>query len=174
MPEGYSLQLEATGHFSDGSTQSITSEVTWGSFQGFVTMSNAAGSEGLATGSSQGTDTISAIKDDVTGSTQLTVSGAVLTSITVTPDGNTIDPGDTQQMQAEGTFDDSSNMIITDRVNWRSSDTGVATVSNAEGSRGLVTGEDDPFRFGAPDSATITAEDAATGVSGSATVFVNP
>ena len=77
-------------------------------------------------------------------------------------------------MQAEGTFDDSSNMIITDRVNWRSSDTGVATVSNAEGSRGLVTGEDDPFRFGAPDSATITAEDAATGVSGSATVFVNP
>ncbi len=173
VPEGYSVQLEATGHYSDGSTQLITTEVTWGSFQGFVTMSNASGTEGEATGSSQGTDTISAIKDDVTGTTTLTVTGAVLTTITVTPDGTAIDPGATLQMQAEGTFDDGSSLIITDRLTWSSSDTSVATVSNADGSRGLVTGQDNPLRF-APESATIQAEDTATSVSGSASVTVNP
>lgn len=173
VPEGYSVQLQAIGHYSDGSSQSITSEVTWGSFQGFVTMSNASGTEGQATGSSQGMDTISAIKDDVTGTTSLTVSAAVLTTITVTPDGTEIDPGATLQMQAEGTFDDGSRLIITDRVSWSSSDTTVATVSNADGSRGLVTGEENPLRF-AQETATIQAEDTATSVSGSASVVVNP
>lgn len=173
VPKGYTLQLNATGHFSDGSSRAITDEVTWGSFQGFVTMSNAAGSEGLATGTSEGTDTISAIKDDVTGTTELTVSGAVLTSIDVTPDGNTIEPDATQQMRAEGTFDDGSKMFITEQVTWSSSDPSVATVSNADGSRGVVTGQDDPFRFTAQE-VTITAEDTATAVSGTASITVNP
>lgn len=73
-------QFTATGIFADQSTQDLTTQVTWTSTDnGVATVSNAAGSEGLATGIMEGSTTISASHEGVSGSTVLTVTGTAPT-----------------------------------------------------------------------------------------------
>jgi plastocyanin len=73
---GATEQFMAMGSFPDGTTQDITSQVTWASANVAVaTISNASGSQGLATGVAAGTSTISASLGGVVGSTVLNVAG---------------------------------------------------------------------------------------------------
>ena len=76
----------------------------------------------------------------VTGTTDLTVSSAVLTGITVTPDVATVTAGQSVDFNATGNFDDGSTFNVTWYVTWNSSDLTVADVSNAWGSWGQATG----------------------------------
>jgi hypothetical protein len=72
---GLTEQFTATGTYSDKSTQNLTSQATWASATTSVaTISNAAGTRGLATGVAAGTSTISATLGSITGSTVLTVT----------------------------------------------------------------------------------------------------
>src|SRR5512143_1720211 len=64
---------------------------------------------------------------------------APLVSLSVAPVNLSIAPGTTVQMTATGTFADNSKRNVTASVTWDSSDTGIATISNALGSQGLVT-----------------------------------
>ena len=58
---GAKLQYTATGHYSDGSTQNLTTSATWSSTNtGVATVSNTAGSQGVATGVATGSTTITA------------------------------------------------------------------------------------------------------------------
>ena len=60
VPAGQTEQFTATGTYSDGSTKNITNQVTWASATTSVaTISNASGSQGLATAVATGTSTIS-------------------------------------------------------------------------------------------------------------------
>ena len=71
----------------------------------------------------------------------------VLTTITVGPDGQNVQVGNTQQMSARGTYDDGSPpKNITAKVLWSSSDETIATIDKG----GLVTAI-------ASGTATITA-----------------
>jgi plastocyanin len=71
--KGHSLQLDATGHFSDGSTQDLTSQVTWASLSpAFATVS----ASGLVTGVAAGSSTVTASLSGMTGSTLVTVTQA--------------------------------------------------------------------------------------------------
>jgi hypothetical protein len=74
-------QFTATGTFSDGSTQNLTSTATWSSSTpSIATVRNASGSQGLASAVGSGSTTITATSGAVNGSTTLTVSaGFVLT-----------------------------------------------------------------------------------------------
>ncbi len=63
-----------------------------------------------------------------------------LTSITVESPNVSIHPGSQFQYQAFGTFSDGSTRVVTDEATWASSDTGVATISNAAATKGLATG----------------------------------
>jgi hypothetical protein len=68
-------QLTAIGFFSDGSTQDLTSTVSWVSAAtGVVQVSNAVGSEGLATGIAAGNASISASLSGVTSSLNVVVN----------------------------------------------------------------------------------------------------
>jgi len=137
---GTSTQFTATGIFSDDSAQDLTSQVTWSSSAGSIaSVSNAAGSRGLATSSEMGSTTISATLDSVTGSTDLTVTSAALVSIQVTPVNPVIAKGTTRQFVATGIYSDHSTQDLTKQVTWSSSNTSVASVSNAAGSNGLAT-----------------------------------
>jgi hypothetical protein len=119
IAKGSDLQFTATGTFSDLTVQDLTTQVTWLSSDNAVaTVSNAAGTEGLASGAGAGLTTISATKDLITGSTSLTVTGAVLASILVTPADPTIANGATIQFTATGTFTDASTQDLTDQVTW--------------------------------------------------------
>ncbi len=76
---GNTLQFTATGTYSDGSTQNLTSTATWSSSApGVATVSNASGSQGLANAVAPGATTITAASGAVNGSTTLTVAGFVL------------------------------------------------------------------------------------------------
>jgi hypothetical protein len=156
----------ATGVYTDNTTQDLTTQVTWASSNtSAATVSNAAGSNGLATTSAVGSSTISATSGDVTGSTTLTVTPAELVSIGVTPASPSIAKGLTQQFVATGVYTDNTTQDLTTQVTWSSSNTSVATVSNAAGSNGLAT-------TAAVGSSTISA--ASGEVTGSTTLTVTP
>jgi hypothetical protein len=58
---GTNQQFMATGTYSDGSTQNLTADVTWASGSpGVAGISNASGSQGLASGAAAGSSTITA------------------------------------------------------------------------------------------------------------------
>ena len=172
LAKGFSLQYTAIGIYSDNTNRDITGSVTWASSTTAATISNAAGSQGLATaGATQNNTIISATLSGVTGSTPLAVSNATLTSITLTPGSPNIPLGTTRQLIATGNFDDRSTQDLTSQASWISSDTSKATVSNTAGSKGLVT----PLAAGST-MITATVMNAVTtpAVSGNATATISP
>lgn len=73
---GATQQFSATGTFSDGTTQGLTTTVTWSSsLTSVATISNSTGSNGMATAVAAGTTTITATSGSISGSTGLTVTG---------------------------------------------------------------------------------------------------
>jgi uncharacterized protein YjdB len=140
IPMGLTQQFSASGNYADGSTQDLTSLVSWSSSTATVaTVSNAAGSIGLVTPVAAGSTTITASLNGISGATQLTVTEATLTGITITPSSPQIALGTTLQFTATGTYSDSSTQDLTAFVAWSSSDGSVATISNAGSTSGLAT-----------------------------------
>lgn len=130
---GDTQQFTATGHFSDGSTRTLTSATWSSSSTGAATIS----ATGLATSAGVGTTTITASSSGINGTASLDVV-AKLTSIAITPANPTIAQGTKQQFTATGTFNAGAPQDITSLVTWSSSDLTVATISNA-GNNGTAT-----------------------------------
>jgi 6-phosphogluconolactonase (cycloisomerase 2 family) len=148
---GTTQQFTVTGTYTDQSTQDLTSSVSWSSSDTtLVSVSNAAGTNGLAATLAMGTVTITASLGSTVGSTGLTVTPATLVSIAVIPATPSIADGTTQQFAATGAYTDGSTQPLTLAATWRSSDATVATISNAPGTNGLASSV-------GPGSATITA-----------------
>jgi hypothetical protein len=164
---GTTQQFFATGNFSNGTTQDITASVLWTSSNSSVASISITGpTTGLATAVGGGTTTITAALGLVTNTATLTVTTATLSTITITPINTTIFLGTPAQFTATGNFNDGSSQDLTTQVTWKSAPKTVATVSNAAGSKGLVT----PLRAG---STTISATLAGTIVTGSTTLTVS-
>lgn len=161
---GTTRPFQATGTYSDNTTQDLTAAVGWLSSEpSRLTISNALTSKGLATAVSSGAATISASLTGVVGTTPVTVSAATLTSIAVSPSSASIPLGSTRLYTAVGTASDGSTQDLTAQCTWASSDPTVATLSNANGSRGLATSLE-------AGSTTVTAT--LNGRQGSATLSV--
>lgn len=126
------IQLAATGAFSDGTTQDLTNSATWSSSN---TSSVSVGSSGLATAAGHGSASITASSGSVSGSTVVLVEGT-LSSLQLTPANGSLTAGSTQQFTATGSFSDATTENLTGSVSWSSSNTGLATVNAS----GLVTG----------------------------------
>ncbi len=153
VPRHYSLQYTATGLYSDGSSADLTQQVGWTTLDGAIaTVGNDADNKGIVTGLSAGSTNVVATMGAIDGQTRITVSDATLTSIAVTPDSASIARGATLQYTATGTFSDGQVLPMTTQVNWVSSNTAVATISNAAGSQGLAVSS--PLFFG---TVTISA-----------------
>lgn len=164
LPIGRTQQYTATGTYSDGSTDDLTDAVTWTSSDDtWLAISNADGSRGLATAIAAGDVTVTATQGAISGTATVSVVPVALASIAVTPATSTLLIGRTQQLTATGTFNDGSTLDLTTQVTWTSSDETRATVSNVDGSRGLVTGAGTGL-------ATLTATMGA--ITGTATVDV--
>jgi hypothetical protein len=131
---GNTQQFTATGTFSDGSKQDLTSSVTWASSSTAVATISTAG---LATSVGQGSTNITATSGTLTSNTAvLTVGPPVLKSIAVTPSPASVQVGNTLQFKATGTLTDGSTQDLTSTATWVSSSTTVATIT----STGLATG----------------------------------
>jgi trimeric autotransporter adhesin len=164
IANGTTVQLTAIGRFSDGGTENLTSQVSWTSADNSIAqVSNVAGTQGIVTGLAVGNTPITAALEGVRRSTTVTVTPALLTSITVTPVNPTIANGTTVHLTATGTFSDGTTENLTSQVSWTSADDSIAQVSNVAETQGMVTGL-------AVGNTPITA--ALEGVTGSTTVTV--
>jgi uncharacterized protein YjdB len=130
---GQSQSFTANGVFSDGSSTDMTDSVTWSSSSTNLATINATG---LATGVAAGSAHVVATSGSVTGSASLTVTAAVLLSIDISPDGQSIPIGGQYQIALTGSYSDNSTQDITNAT-WSSSDPSTASVDPITG---IVTG----------------------------------
>ena len=134
---GATQQFTATGHYSNGSTQTLTSGTTWSSSS---TTYATIGATGLATGVAAGSTNITASSGGVVSTPAaalaVTASTPVLQSITISPTSASIAVGATQQFTATGHYSNGSTQTLTSGVTWSSSATTYATI----GATGLATG----------------------------------
>ncbi|HHI93181.1 MAG TPA: hypothetical protein ENK04_06635 [Gammaproteobacteria bacterium] len=156
---GTQTNFQATGWYSDGTVQDVSTQVSWAAVDtAIASISNAAGSQGQATTLSAGTTGITATLDGVVGNASLTATAAQLVSINVVPSVLSLPAGTGQSLSAEGSFSDGSIQIISEQVTWESDNPNIAAVNN---------GALDAL---APGSARISASLA--GISGNAALTV--
>lgn len=113
IAQGNSVQLTATGTFSDATAQDLTKTAAWHSSSPTVAVVGNAGIGGSVTTISVGTATITATKAGVSGSTTVTVTPAVLASIVITPVNPSLAKDTTVQLTATGTFSDGTTQDLT-------------------------------------------------------------
>lgn len=158
LAAGTKQQLTATGLFSDGSSQVLTTAVTWISSTPSVATITP---DGMATAVAVGTATISAVYQNVTYDTVLTITGATLQSIAITPGLTDLAAGSTRQMNVIATYSDSSTQNISSSATWSTSAPAIAAISQD----GILMAMD-------AGSASITA--AFAGFSASRNITVTP
>ena len=155
---GNTQQFMATGTYSDGSTQNLTSTTAWSSSApGFATIT--AG--GLATGVALGTTTISATAGSMTGSASLTVTPPAVIALNIIPATLSMGLGSSHQFQAMATLSDGTTQDLTGTAAWSSTPPGIVSVSSG----GLAIAQQ-------VGSTAILAE--GSGFTGSADVTVMP
>jgi uncharacterized protein YjdB len=168
IPPTVTQEFRATGTLSDASSAELTLDpnLTWSSSNTSVaTISNAAGSKGVATAVSTGTTTIVATYDDgvvlVSGTASLVTTSCIMTRITVAPTAATVAVGDAVALSATASFSCGVDAVMTTTCAWTSSDAAIASVAG-----GLVTG----VAAGGPVTITATAGT----LSGTAQITVVP
>jgi uncharacterized protein YjdB len=140
IPAGATAQLTATGTYSDGTTQDLTSSSVWTSTQpATAIVSNV----GLVTGRMPGQTTIKATVESATGGTAISsgtlvlVSNAAVKSVTISPNTALFAAGTMQQYTATATLTDGTTQDVTTLAAWTSSNNSIATIGSGTG---LATG----------------------------------
>jgi trimeric autotransporter adhesin len=133
-------QLNATGTFTDGSTQVLNQNVTWSETDTSGSNVATVGTTGIVTGQSAGTANVTAKSGSISGSASLAVEGSALKSIQVSSQSTSVPETIQLPFTATGLFADSNKLDLTSVVTWTSSAPAVATVSNAPNSDGVATG----------------------------------
>ncbi|MGN5073609.1 Ig-like domain-containing protein [Aeromonas veronii] len=130
--KGEQLQLIVTATYSDSTSSDITSSVTWDVDNTAIA---TVAPDGLLTGASEGTATVTATKDGQTSTATANVTAAIITELRITPETADIPVGQTAQMQALAVYSDLTTADVTDVATWSRSEPSVVTVT-----KGLVTG----------------------------------
>lgn len=157
------VQYAATGSFSDGSVQDVSSTAAWSLTNGAVASIDANGL--LDATSTPGATDVEASLDVANTSVTLTVGNFTLASITVTPATPSLYVGQTRQFTATANYSDASTGDITALVDWQSGNTARLQIDAA----GLATA------LSQSGAVTVTATEPGTAVAGNttATVFVS-
>jgi trimeric autotransporter adhesin len=140
------VQLSATGSYSDGSQKPISGEtVSWSSSDTTVATITSPG--GLVTGVASGTASITVSAQGVTGTATVSVSPQNVTTLAITTTQGSTTPQNTAtisgtpgSLQFYAYANMSASQDVTTAVTWTSSNTSVATIgSGASGSAGLLS-----------------------------------
>jgi trimeric autotransporter adhesin len=143
VADGLTTQFIATGLYSDGSTEDISTAVNWLSSDTSVAVMapDQSTSSGLAAAVAPGSTQISASMGDLSASTSLTVTNASLISIQLSPVNSILYVGVSQLYTAIGVYSDGSSQDISALVTWASSAQNIATIDSSAGeNHGLATG----------------------------------
>lgn len=135
---GLTRQYSATALFTDNTTQDISLDASWVSQTTVVATIDT--STAIVTAVNTGTSQIDATFNSITGSAQLAVSSATVSTFITQPANTELFIGEQQQYKAIVILSDGNTIDITDSVIWASSNSEVAIVSNANESKGLATG----------------------------------
>ncbi len=127
LPLNVTQQFVATASYSDGSSQDLVTGVTWSSSATSVATIDNNGMASLLTA---GTVTITATVGSLTDTATITVVGAHLTSIAISPATPTMAAGTEQQFTATGSFDDGSTQVLP-TVQWTSTSPNILAVSSS-------------------------------------------
>jgi uncharacterized protein YjdB len=141
IPLGTVQQFDATGTFSDSTTQDITGSVTWSSSnisQISITVGGLATAKDLTPAGEP--VTITAVSGSVQGTASATVNAADLKSLAITPANPTIAATTSQAFSATGTFNNGSTHNLTADVTWKSDTPSVATVASTGWAKGVSPG----------------------------------
>jgi uncharacterized protein YjdB len=133
---GIPVAFTATAILSNNATFALGGLATWISSDPTIATVTGAG---IATPVKAGKVTVTASYLGIAGTATLTVSSATLSSITIAPNPVSVVLGGSVQLAATGLFSDSSTVDLTNVATWTSSANATATVSDAAGSRGLLT-----------------------------------
>ncbi|MBV9482721.1 MAG: Ig-like domain-containing protein [Acidobacteria bacterium] len=133
---GLTMQVTATGIYSNGSSQDLTNSVTWTSSKPSVA---SIANNGVLSAKAQGSVTITASSGSITGNTTVSVVTGLVVSIAVSPGTATIAGGTQQQFLATAKLTDGTILNVTPMVNWTITPAGIANISNAAPTQGLVT-----------------------------------
>jgi hypothetical protein len=126
LPLGRSVQYHAVGIYTDGTQEDLTDDATWGSAPATVATVDPSG---RLTTVGVGGATVTATLGAISGTTPVTVTAAVLTSLAVTPANQAIPVGLHQQYRATGTFSDGTTADVTDQVTWAAAPHDVLTIA---------------------------------------------
>jgi Big-like domain-containing protein len=132
---GTTIQLTATGTLLNGSTQDLTSYVTWSSSNTAVASIAGSGLASATTATTGGT-TITASFGAVSATTALT--SADLTALSVTPLSASIVLGTSQQFTATGLLTGGFTQNLTSAATWSSSVPTIAVIGSTTVSPGLA------------------------------------
>ncbi len=152
VPLATSQQFTATGSFSDGTTQNISSTVNWTSSSPAIAR---VSSVGVVTGAGLGDTTITASSGAINEATTASVDASSVAGLNVLPAGFNVLPPETPgqpppnpipiineianltnyQMRAVAVFQDGSSLDVTQTpgIEWSSSDSNVASVAASTG-----------------------------------------
>lgn len=129
-----SIAFEAKAFYADYTNAVITGEVDWVSSDERVATIDSGG---RCTASSEGSASIIAsYVDGMSAKVELTVSGADVNSVSLSPSTVDVEVGDRVQLIANATFSDGTTGNIAGSCDWTSANAGIAQVDDA----GLVTG----------------------------------
>lgn len=135
---GNGQQFSATGHYSDSSTQDISSEVTWSSSDsGIASISTS----GHVTSVTMGSVQVMAELNGITDEADLVVTDPALRFLDITPQSPSIAAGDTLQFTATGTYSDGRTQDLTSSTSWTSEFDSIATIDGNGLSTALTRGE---------------------------------
>ncbi len=143
---GTSVQLTATGRFSDGSTQDVSRQAVW------MVADIAPGTDvasvdgtGLAFGKHIGQARITATFAGRSATSVLTVTPAVLTAVELHPATPLVAVGNSMMFTLVGVFSDGSRQDVTASATWNIADvppqSGVASIDSIGIVRGLSEGQ---------------------------------
>jgi len=128
--------LVATGHYDNGSTQNISSSVSWKvSNITFATIN----SHGVASGLHGGVVTVTASQGSVSQSMQMSVT-ALLNLISVSPVGPAVVVGGNQQFTATGFYNDGTFKDLTSTASWTSSNQTKVQITSGGNATGVAAG----------------------------------
>lgn len=139
LAQGLGAQLNATGTFSDASSQDLTFDAAWASSAPTIAgIGDSPTDKGRLRGLSPGSSEITATFGGITAATTATITAAALQSLRLGPADATLANLTQFPFRATGSFSNGSNRDLTEEVTWSVTNTALARVDNSAGNQGLV------------------------------------
>lgn len=126
VANGLTRQFTATANFSDGTSQNVTSGVTWSSSNtGTATIDTL----GLASAQNTGTTVITADYQSQTSTANLTVTDATVLSLTIEPDSITVEKGGKANITVMANFSDGTSDDVTSVATVTTDNAAIASIN---------------------------------------------